>query len=178
MQGDKVYDFDTQLAIGQAGEEALDVYFSKWYGIEPVDMELQMKGIDRIFTRKFDELRLAVEYKTDFVAAKTGNAFVETELAFTTGTRLKGGWARTCQADFLVYWPVGLGPITLNPLTLRTHLDGWETQYQGRTVQNPTWVSVGILVPLRELRLLAVHVGQPMSVDTIPTPSLKPDEST
>ena len=99
------YQFDAQHADGLAGEAFLDALFSRWYRIRPASAAQQRRGIDRWF--RTTTRRLAVEYKTDHTAARTGNAFVET---VSVDTAHKPGWAYTSQADYLVYYipPDGL----------------------------------------------------------------------
>jgi len=72
------YTFDAQKARGDAGEAFLDQVFAADYEIRPATRAEQRRGIDRIFVHRQTGRRLAVEYKTDYKAAHTGNAFVET----------------------------------------------------------------------------------------------------
>ncbi len=73
-----MYAFKAQLTKGEQSEAELDTYFAQWYDIQPLDRAQQRQGIDRIFTRKNNGLVFTIEYKTDWMAAKTPNAFVET----------------------------------------------------------------------------------------------------
>ena len=168
---DKVYDFDEQLAIGEEAEKVLDKYFERWYRVEPVGMAEQRQGIDRVFTKP-DGTKVTVEYKSDFQASRTGNAFIETEIASRDGVGIKGGWARTCKADLLVYWVVGQELLVLVPNDLRIRVDQWENLHRSVTVPNPSWVAAGTLVPLAELRLIAIHQA------SVPLLSLPSPEST
>jgi len=90
------YTFDAQKARGDAGESFLDQVFATGYEIRPATRAEQRRGIDRIFTRRKTGWRLAVEYKIDYKAAHTGNAFVETVSVDTAG---KAGWAYSSAAD-------------------------------------------------------------------------------
>src|SRR5690606_23251114 len=115
------YQFDAQHADGLAGEAFLDALFSRWYRIRPASAAQQRRGIDRWF--RTATRRLAVEYKTDHTAARTGNAFVET---VSVDTAHKPGWAYTSQADYLVYYipPDGLVYV-LRFAVLRRELARW-----------------------------------------------------
>jgi len=95
------YTFDTQKARGDAGESFLDQVFAADYEVRPATRAEQRRGIDRIFTHRQTGRRLTVEYKTDYKAAHTGNAFVETVSVDTAG---KAGWAYSSAADYLIYY--------------------------------------------------------------------------
>ncbi|MEZ4558752.1 MAG: hypothetical protein R3A10_07970 [Caldilineaceae bacterium] len=73
------YQFDTQKRVGVAGEDTLDAFFRQWRGlhIRPATDTEQRRGIDRMFTVAATGREAAVEYKTDYMAGRTGNAFVE-----------------------------------------------------------------------------------------------------
>ena len=73
-----MYKFQEQLAIGEENEMKLDSFLAKWFDIERVSQEGQRQGIDRLFTRRDNKVIYRVEYKTDFTASRTGNAFIET----------------------------------------------------------------------------------------------------
>jgi hypothetical protein len=148
------YPFHTQQAQGEAGEAVLDRFFSRWYRILPAGRAQQRRGIDRVFVA--GQRRLAVEYKSDSTAAKTGNAFVETVSVDTSRTP---GWAYTSQADFLVYFipPDGLVYV-VQLATLRRALPGWLRRYPVRAIPNEGYHTHGVLVPLDEFERLAQRV--------------------
>ena len=98
------YNFDVQLAQGESGEARLDRFFSTWFQIQPATPEEQRQGIDRWFSDRRRPRTLAVEYKTDHTAARTGNAFIET---ISVDSEQKAGWAFTSQADLLLYYVPG-----------------------------------------------------------------------
>lgn len=140
------YQFDAQHADGLAGEAFLDALFSRWYRIRPATAAQQRRGIDRWF--RTATRRLAVEYKTDHTAARTGNAFVETVSVDTTH---KPGWIYTSQADYLVYYipPDGLVYV-LRFAVLRRELARWVALYPVRRIPNEGYHTHGLLVALWE----------------------------
>jgi hypothetical protein len=145
------YPFHTQQAQGEAGEAVLDRFFSRWYRIIPASAQHQRRGIDRVFVA--GTRRIAVEYKSDSTAARTGNAFVETVSVDTAG---KPGWVYTSQADFLVYFiPPDDLVYVLRPATLRKALPGWLRRYPVRAIPNAGYHTHGVLVPLDEFERLA-----------------------
>ena len=92
--------------------------------------------------------RFRVEYKTDYKAAETGNAFVETVSVDTAG---KAGWAYSSEADYLIYFIPGDGLIYIIALeVLRRELPRWVREYPLRTAQNEGYATHGLLVPLDE----------------------------
>jgi hypothetical protein len=148
------YPFHTQRAQGEAGEAILDRFFSRWFRIVPADRAQQRRGIDRIFVA--GTRRIAVEYKSDSAAAKTGNAFVETISVDTAHTP---GWAYTSQADVLLYFipPDGLVYV-VKFSRLRQALPGWLRRYPVRAIPNAGYRTHGVLVPLDEFERLAQGV--------------------
>ena len=151
-----VYDFDEQKAKGNAGEQFLDRWFGAEYDIRPATRHGQRRGIDRVFSHRQTGRRLAVEYKTDYKAAQTGNAFVETVSVDTAG---KPGWAHSSKADYLVYYVPGDGLIYVLALeTLRRQLPRWVRQYSLRSAQNEGYATHGVLVPLAEFERYAEAV--------------------
>lgn len=139
-----MYDFQKQLVISKIFEAQLDGFFnSLGVEIKPVSMELERLGIDRIFY--VGKERLSVEYKIDLTAQRTGNAFVETEVAN------KAGWAYTSTAQVLVYFVPPM--IYLCPmLFLKGMVEQWSKQYKASPpIKNRGYVARGILVPLTAL---------------------------
>jgi len=142
------YTFDTQKARGDAGESFLDQVFATDYEVCPATRQEQRQGIDRIFTHRRTSKRLAVEYKTDYKAAHTGNAFVETISVDTVG---KAGWAYSSAADYMIYYVPGDEVIYVIALeVLRRELPRWAREYPLRAAQNEGYATHGILVPLDE----------------------------
>ena len=142
------YTFDAQKARGDAGEALLDQVFAADYKIRPATRAEQRRGIDRIFTHRKTGRRLAVEYKTDYKAAHTGNAFVETISVDTVG---KAGWAYSSAADYMIYYVPGDEVIYVIALAvLRRELSRWVREYPLRAAQNEGYATHGVLVPLDE----------------------------
>lgn len=142
------YRFDVQKAKGAVGERFLDRWFAVEFEVRPATPQEQRQGIDRILTHRQTGQRLAVEYKTDYKADRTGNAFIETISVDTAG---KAGWAYKSQAAYLVYYIPGDGLIYVISLeVLRRELAGWVQAYPHRTAQNPEYATHGVLVPLDE----------------------------
>lgn len=148
------YQFDRQLAQGAEGEAFLDEYFMAWFDIRRATPAEQRQGIDRWFTR--GTRRLAIEYKTDMTAARTGNAFVETTSVDTAG---KPGWALSSQAHMLVYYipPDGL-IYAIWMARLRRSLPRWDLLYPTRAIPNQGYHTHGLLVPLHEFEQIAETV--------------------
>lgn len=154
------YDFQKQLAKGEAAERQLDEHFGQWFDITPATDAEQRSGIDRWWDDRLVERRWSVEYRTDFVAHKTHNAFVET--VSVEGRR--AGWAYTSQANWLVYYIPG-GDYDLAYLLdiaslRRNALPTWEKRYPLKAVQNVGYVARGLLVPLHELEKYATQICQ------------------
>lgn len=150
------YDFNKQLADGEAGEAYLDSYFSTRFDIEVVGRDGQRRGIDRVFRCRETGKCETVEYKTDKKAQYTHNAFIETISVDTEGRR---GWAYTCTADLIFYYIPGDGIVyVLEPVTVRRLLADWVARYPTRKVKNSTYHTHGVCVPLCELEACAREV--------------------
>jgi len=148
------YQFQPQLAQGEAGERKLDEYFGKWFTITLATRDEQRAGIDRIFTRGHN--RYQVEYKSDARAAQTGNAFVET---IGVDTANKAGWAYTSQADWLLYYVPGPEIVYIIRFrALRNALPRWVATYPTRRIPNQGYHTHGLLVPLDEFERVAKRV--------------------
>lgn len=151
----RIYDMRQQLQQGEAAERFIDSMFCEEFEIRPASRDEQRQGIDRIYKRRKDGRELKIEYKADKTAASTNNAFVETVSVDTAG---KPGWAYSCQADYILYYIVGVGPLyVLRPRDIRDKLEEW-SKYPSRQISNGTYKTHGILVPLEEFEELAVRV--------------------
>ena len=143
-----MYNFAMQHRKGVAAEQMLDDYFAKWFDIRPASMLQQRIGIDRIFTDRRDGRVMTVEYKADFVAQRTGNAFVETVSVDTKDT---AGWAYTSAANYLIYYIEGDELVYVFDFAqFREQLDTWQRNYPTRRIPNEGYRTHGLLVPLRE----------------------------
>lgn len=152
----KSYDMRQQLKQGESAERYIDSLFCDEFAIRPATRQQQRMGIDRVFTRRRDGREWKVEYKADKTAARTGNTFVET---VSVDTRNKLGWAYTCQADFIMYYIVGRGPLyILRPRDIKGKIGNWQRRYPQRRIPNNGYHTVGVLVPLHEFERLAVQI--------------------
>jgi hypothetical protein len=150
----KTYTFDEQLRLGKLGEAELDAHFAATYAIEPASRFEERHGIDRWFTRNWKTF--GVEFKTDFLTHRTGNAFVECVSVARDGAAPRPGWVYSTAADLVVYYARGYGEaLLLTPDALRAALAGRWARYPERACQNPGYRSQGRLVPWVELRRLA-----------------------
>jgi hypothetical protein len=151
------YDFATQLSKGEAAERLLDAHFATWFAITPASADEQRRGMDRWWTGRKTGQRFAVEYKTDYRAAQTGNVFIET----VSVDGAKPGWAFTSQARWLIYFTPGFGGEQVYMVVLedlRTKLREWRERWPEKTVQNQGYTSRGVIVPLREMERVAFQV--------------------
>lgn len=143
------YDMNRQLARGENAEQRLDEHFSDRFEITPATRAQQRQGIDRIFQHCETGAHYAIEYKTDWTAAQTGNAFVET---VSVDTQNKPGWAYASQADWLIYYVPGTGTIYIVSFAaLRRNLPQWLARCKDAPpIPNRGYNTLGILVPLRD----------------------------
>lgn len=151
------YDFTTQLRKGEAAERRLDEHFSTWFTITPASRDEQRRGIDRWFVGRTTGQRFAVEYKTDWKAARTGNAFVET----ISVSGVKPGWAFTSQARWLIYYAPGDGGEQVYMVrmeALRERLRRWMGRWPEKVVLNDGYETRGVIVPLAEFERVAFQV--------------------
>lgn len=150
------FSFTTQLAKGEEAERFLDSCFTDRFEIRPVSRTGQRRGIDRIFKNEDTGKEERVEYKTDWRAHETHNAFIETVSVDTEQIR---GWAWTTQADVIFYYvPVEELVYVLQPSVIRELLPRWEACYRTGKARNQTYFTHGILVPLDELEQCAREV--------------------
>jgi len=156
MDSPKPYNFKEQLAIGAQGEAFLDSFFHADYQIAPAHAFEQKQGIDRHFINRNNGTQLRVEYKTDGIAQKTHNAFVETT---SVDKNDKAGWAYTSTADYLIYYVPGDELIYVIRLTkLRKCLPTWATKYPLKSALNEGYRTWGLIIPLREFERIADRV--------------------
>lgn len=153
----KTYDFHEQLEKGETFEKELECFFVSKYDItvEQVSLNKQRLGVDRIFTfpngRKY-----SIEIKTDFLAQKSHNVFVETLSNSKTG---KKGWAYTTTADFLIYFVPGFKKAAVvRPIVLREKLKEWSIIYKTRYCKNKDYYSAGLLVPWSQFTELSEKI--------------------
>ncbi len=142
------YNFKSQLRLGQDGEEILDNFFYQWYSeIRFASASEENRGIDRIFFNGQD--RKTVQYKTDFRAKETGNAYVET---ISRSDKVVGGWAYTSEAQWLIYFVYPSEIYCISMDRLRKDLPRLERICRTVTVPNQGYFGAGLIVPLEFLR--------------------------
>jgi hypothetical protein len=151
-----IYEFDKQLAVGKAGEYKLDEFFGRWYNIEEVPLDFEKRvGADRLFVDPGGR-QLLIEYKYDVKSGETGNLIIET---ISNKERHKPGWALTCQADVVV-WLLSSGEIlAILPDDIRKQIPRWSDAYRSVVITNVGFTAVGLVVPLHEVRALAIWRG-------------------
>lgn len=149
------YQFHTQYEQGKRAEAFLDRYFSRWFIVAPIPVGREKaEGFDRIFTRRSNYEQLKIEYKADWTAAVSGNAFLET---VSVDSEHKAGWVYTSQADVLVYFVPPHGLIHMLSLTsLRALLPSWRLRFREVTAPNDGYNTRGLLVPLAQFGKYAV----------------------
>lgn len=139
------FNFKTQNEVGMRGERTLDDYFTKFYTIRPVPLDLQKLGIDRIFVNRRDGTRFTVEYKTDLKATHTGNIFLEYEVD------KKPGWVLASVAQVLVYY-VPPKAYLINMYSLRQDFTSKILSGPPSSeIPNPNYYALGVLIPLARL---------------------------
>jgi hypothetical protein len=151
-------EFEKDLKVGQAYEDRLIAYLKQWYEVRKATIDQQLQGIDFIIRKPTGDT--TVELKADSRSAETGNAFIETMSRFEDGVY---GWAWTTRADLLIYWVVPSEIIVARPSDIRDALTakdvGWIYKYPTRLICNRAWHTQGYLVPLEELKEIAVFCG-------------------
>jgi hypothetical protein len=152
-----MYSFDSQNSIGQQAERELDAYFRKFYEIQYATMTEQRRGIDRHFHCRTFGHWWSVEYKSDWTAARTSNAFIET---VSVDTSSAPGWIRKSESQVLVYFvpPLHRAFVYFIP-QMKLLLMNWSDRYETRTIPNKgrngdTYNTIGLLVPLASLARL------------------------
>lgn len=170
------YNMQQQLAKGEEAELLLDRHFSDRFTIEPATRDQQRQGIDRIFTktvsphpgsqsREVSERAQStaksyfIEYKTDWTAGRTGNAFIETVSVDTMNVL---GWVYTSQSEWLIYYiPIKLKIYIVRFSTLREQLDLWIERYgPEKAIPNNGYFTRGITVPIREFAECASKIEE------------------
>lgn len=151
-----MYAFESQLREGVRGEAALDDSFAAdWIITLATDAE-QRRGVDRHFIHRATGEALTIEYKTDYVAGRTRNAFLE---IISVDVADKPGWVYSCTADYLFYYVPADGVVyVLRPARVRHFVDHLSHWRRPVPVSNRGYRTWGYVVPLRVLERLAVSV--------------------
>lgn len=144
-----VHSFKERLEAGLDREKRIDAFFEQWYRIEAVPDDWQPLGIDRIWTEWSSRIRWTVEYKWDWQAARTGNAFIE-----TIGVDIAGklGWTLYSLAQLLVYGIEGQGRIYLLRMPgVKLAVPEWMERYRQVPARNEGYTTYGHPVPIQEV---------------------------
>lgn len=144
----KIYHFSSQNKIGQDGENKIRAYFAA-IGIETfsVPLSVNKKGVD-FYTVEFGE-KVYYEVKTDSMAAKTGNCFLE---VISNTSTAKLGFLFTCKSDFILYYVPEFGKfLKIPPPELRYYITFNADKFKIKSCANPGYFSEGLLVPYAEL---------------------------
>ncbi len=156
----KIYDFNTQLQQGLAGELVIDKIIMLRPNVKEIisaSQKEQLSGIDRIIITKSGK-RITLEYKSDRRAATTGNGFVEIWHEYKMG-HSKAGWALKCAANFLLYYIDNIGPIYIfKSSDLKTLAQSEWSKFQERTVANNDFQTRGLIVPLDEFKKHSIDI--------------------
>ncbi|MEP0807660.1 MULTISPECIES: hypothetical protein [unclassified Coleofasciculus] len=150
------YDFNTQNKVGKAGELAIDHWLQfLGYGINDVSEvpEYQKAGIDRLLTRPDSSIAKA-EYKTDLKAKQTGNLFFE---IVSVEHRNIIGWGLTSQADLWIFLIPRQEILVVEPGKFRWLVLEHLAILEKKTVQNQGYCTIGLPVPLADVRKIARH---------------------
>lgn len=173
------YEMTKQLRRGEAAERLLDQHFTDRFSITPATRDQQREGIDRIFVARDTSKEYTVEYKTDWTAGRTNNAFIET---ISVDTMDVPGWAYTSQADWLAYYVPDKQQVYLARFAeLRTHLDEWiETYGPAKAIPNDGYYTWGVPVPLSAFEICCAKVEQIAVAEVTPleTAAEPPTETT
>jgi len=139
------YDFDKQYQVGEEGEQVLDKFFRTRFYIKNASSTDQHNGTDRFFVSTSTGKRYSVEYKTDALAASTGNVFIETVSVDTSETR---GWAYTSCAQVLIYYiPPEALAYMVPMMDIKRLIRDWEDRFTTKCVPNNGYNTMGIAVP-------------------------------
>jgi len=159
--------FRRDLARGQEIERLLDAYLEPTYEIRPATVREQRQGIDRFLTHRETGETFSIDYKADWLAARTGNVFIETVSVDRTGA---AGWALSSRADWIFYYlPQRARLYVLSMAEIVSSLPQWALIYRVATAETPGsgssdgYHSAGVLVPLAEIERVAeavVEVGK------------------
>lgn len=141
----KVHAFEDSLAVGQAGEAALDEHYrALGFEVEALGAAFDRRGVDRLLRRVDDGATFLVDYKVDTRAQDTERVFVELESSET-----RAGWALTGWAQMVAYFvPARLEVVEMDVARLRAVLlPLWRKRLTVARARNDGYASTGLLVP-------------------------------
>lgn len=153
------HNFQAKLHQGEEIEQLLDDYLDAAYVIRKATREEQRQGIDRWLTPMDPDggaQAFSIDYKADWLAARSGHAFIETVSVDTTG---KDGWALASRAEFIFYYlPQRRTLYVLSMAEIQASLPHWALIYRTVPAHNEGYLSAGVLVPLSEIERIAEDV--------------------
>lgn len=152
-----IHEFKDSYKEGLKGEAFLDDFFGRAYPdfvISEVDRDQERRGIDRTFDNGQGVWN--VEYKTDYMAQKTGNIYLE--MTVNHWPRAKLGWAVGSQADTLIYYIPEVAVYSLSFALLHDKLEKgnyaneltWKTVWNKSFDGNSRYSSFGMLLPIKK----------------------------
>jgi hypothetical protein len=154
-----IHNFAAKLRQGEEIEQLLDDYLDASYVIRRATAEEQRQGIDRWLTPMDPDgpvEAFSIDYKADWLAARTGHVFIETVSVDRVG---KSGWALSSRAQFIFYYiPQRRRLYVLSMAEIQALLPQWALIYQTRIAHNEGYESAGVLVPLSEIARIAEAV--------------------
>lgn len=138
-------------SMENALEDVIDKFLQELkYDTVEANREDQRKGIDRWLNGN-----TPVEYKTEWRVSDTGNFFIET-VSVLNATQNKTGWIHYSEAEYIVYYLPKENFIFFVTLEeLRKALPLWVVNHKTTSAQNKGYISLGILVPRKEVEALA-----------------------
>jgi hypothetical protein len=159
------YNMQRQLARGEEAERLLDAHFADRFAITPATRDQQRRGIDRIFRHRQSSKEYLIEYKTDWTAAQTNNAFIETISVDTMGIP---GWAYTSTAEWLIYYVPGKQIIyDVRFSKLRAQIDEWVERFgPEKAIPNDGYFTRGVPVPLDVFKGCSSKIERISAIDT------------
>lgn len=146
------HNFEERLGVGEKYEKDLDAFFEPFFEVQPVQMNMQKLGVDRIFTHRKNGQRYSIEYKTDIRCKDTGNLYIET---ISVDKDNKLGWAYTSTAQRIIFHIPGDKVIFVDTLNLRDIMPKWVDKYPQAEAKNELYSGFGILVPVMVVAKIA-----------------------
>lgn len=150
------FTFMEKLKEGEQGEDLMDDFFKTWFHIQKVSVQNQVKyHYDRDFILKTNQsTRFKIEYKTDLMAVRTGNFFVECDMS--DGGR---GWLYKTNADWIGVL-IGSEIYLVDINVLRFNILKNSEKYKKRNSRptkkfNVSYHSTGYLMPLNDLKSIS-----------------------
>lgn len=152
-----VFDFYEKLKEGMGYESVLDSIYSKTWNIEH-KKDLEIYGIDRLFTHRKLLVRYSVQYKSDPRSARSKQIFIETK---SNVEKDIPGWIYSCIAQLIVYYIPPLKVSYLVSVNLfRKYLPVWIEQYGHKLIDvsnkrgDYTYTTRGFIVPVNVFELI------------------------